>query len=733
MLDRLSKFQNKVVLACVFTLAIVLTFYAYMASYEPLPLLEEFYLLEFFKNRSTSMMGFLTSTVDWNGPLPDDSWGMFASGMTAVLSNLSNQSLTVIRTVSILLHATNCALMFFVTRDALAPPEGDRPALATWLAAGACLIFALYPLAPEAVSYIGGQAYLLGTTFFLTSFYLYMKGKRERNWTILGVSWISFLFAVVSDHSLWSSGFIMVALELSISFIGTPPPSTNRKVPTEEQVFEDAIDRMLEDTQQHQKETEQEKPAQSIDTAAGAVTNGDERGPVKNPRVYDEDDDPDNLFETLVPCLPLIVLGVLLSIRALPSTGNEQLPGDMIVGFSDWGRVFKHLFFPINEAITPNSADANLQMWCIYAIPLLVSLVAIVRSRQFRRNAAFLFAWLIVIIVPHLHTAIGDSFLIGSRLAYSALVPASAMIALFIFSPGYALIGLPKANNDKIKILSMALSLVLISVLSFINLNRTVQQTIAYNAGAKHLEQLTGEVKKIATGSAAPYVFIRNAPTDIGMSDIIKPKSTIVFDSQTKILRAAGVPQGFLKDALNDERYRNNVVQWDSKNQVLQKIEINATTDADPEFQEIKNKAELSHVKTEKRPDSQVSHIPVYSRLTYNYPNLPQLGLLSIDRKGEEATLKYDTSMIENAHGALVEICRADTMRSKLFPHKESEHALKTVSLDETKGEIKLPGKHFKSDGVYSIRVFATNKEGKLLGNASDEIHCSFYSVPPGS
>jgi hypothetical protein len=835
-----------------------------MASYEPLPLLEEYFLLDYLRSRSTSTMGFLTSIVDWNGPLPDDTWGMFTSGITALLSDSSHQSLSVIRTVSILVHAINCLLMFHVMKYALAAPEDDNSNFTTWLAGGSTLIFSIYPLVPEAVSFIGGLAYEFGTTFFLTAFFLYMKGKQERNWTILGLSWISFLFAVLSDNSLWSSGFIMVALELSISFIGTPPPPSNREVPTADQVFEDAVDRLLEESKLHQAD-------ERADTAAGATAEQNQSNG-NPPRVYDEDNDPDNLFETLVPCLPLIVLGVLLSIRALPSTGNEQLPGDMIGGFSDWGRIFKNLFFPINQSVTTDYSTAYSQLFCFYAIPVLVSVVALIRSRQFRRNAAFLFAWLIVIVVPHLHTAIGESFMTGSRLAYSALVPASAMIALFLFSPGFAVAKLALAKKTNTKKACLIFAAAFITLLSLINFNRSMQQAAAYAEGAKQLQKLSEQVNRKATETNAPYVLIRNIPKNVAISDRVDPSKVIIFDGKQKLLRATNVSDGFLKDALQQGHYRDQVMRWDESKNELTKIDfevkaaqvkelsaaeinqriekenqnesvqfdsttgeiliksssddspsikIDATgfsqlgddfvyidckidlSNADPKkemrlywsnvdqqgfdnmrmiscatktddgqshryyfpirssawttngsinqialgfpkasrvvltrmgMETVNNRiAKLTHVKTEKRPDAQTSHAPVHLRMLYNPPNLPELGLLSIDRKTDEATLKYDTSMIEDAHGVVIEIRRADSHLLQPNSDREDDNPLKTIAFENTVGEIKLPGKHFKTDGVYSLRVFATNKEGKLMGNASDQINCLIYTSPPGS
>ncbi len=419
-------------------------------------------------------------------------------------------------------------------------------------------------------------------------------------------------------------------------------------------------------------------------------------------------------------------------------------------------------------------------------------------------------------------------------------------------------------------------SFFLIAILA-LNFTRTVQQTVYYNTGAKRLDRLNSELKNFAATSKSPYVFVRDVPRDIAVSNKISPYNVIVFDSQKKLLRAADIPSGFLKDALQKGHYRDLIATWDNQNQSLKSIEFQpeeeasqtakrilpekiyerakpqienpeavqfdkttdeilikgpseavpkigidasgipqvgddflyiecklelATSEPDQEIQmywltskqkdpsksekvrctissndglfhryyfplrssawttngpinkiffefpkasravlreigvqQATNRiAKLTHVKTEKRPDSQTfTHSPVHSRLTYDYPNIPELGLISIDKQREESTLKYDTSMVDGAQGTLIEISRADTKFSQSNSDRESELTSKTLSMDDTVGEIKFPGKYFKSDGVYSVRVFATDKEGKLLGNASDEINCLIYTSAPGS
>lgn len=709
-------------LASVSVAALVLTLCAYATTFDSLPLLEEIYLLDFLKSRPGSIIGFLTSVVDWPGPLPRDSWGLLSSSFLALLSNLSSQSIPAMRVVAALIHALNAILFFILAKNVLVAPDDRSSYISTGLAAAASIIFSIYPLAPEAVAWLGGLAYELGATFFLIAFYLYLLGKRKRNWTILGVAWISFLFAILCDTSLWSSGFIVVALELAKSFIGPPPADKGMRVPSHDEVFEDKVDRMLEEESRHEHAPTEEPKEETPDTTTGTNTAGGEQ-----PRVYD-DDSADNLFETLVPALPFIVLGVVISIRALPATGNEQLPRDMIAGLSDWVRVFKHLFFPINEAIIDSHANHYLQMYLLYMIPAAVTIAALVRNRSFRQNFAVLFAWMLVMIVPHLHTAISTDALEGSRFVYSATIPAAATIALIFLAPFYAFSGMNWFDHGPKKMACGIFACILAVALSIWNFDRTQQQNIAYKQGAQLLESLSKSAQSIAGPAKDHFVLIKGIPHEVSISDQIVPGNIIAFDGEKKLVRAAAVSQGRLKEALRKGQYTAVATRWQSDQGRLETVDFNQ----EPDNVNRDQLPRLSYARIENTGEQISTKEPLFSNLTYDYPNLPELGLIAFDRRGEQAVLTYDTVTVPGAHGCLVEFSHIDDFFQRPNHYQLSARPLKTEMFEKTAGEIKLTPKEFKQDGVYSVRIFATDKQGKLIANASDEINFLIYTRPRG-
>ncbi|MBX3077041.1 hypothetical protein KF913_24235 [Candidatus Obscuribacterales bacterium] len=911
MSDKLPLSQHKSFTIGVSTVIAVLCIMAYAVSCTSRPLLDETYLLELMRARaSNSIMTFLTAMIDWTGPLPEDSWGFLGSSIFSVLSHISGQSIAFLRVVSITFHALNAFLLFLVGRDAFAPSSDRHTETSSYLAAGAAFIFSVYPLAPEAVSWLGGMAYEIGTSFWLLAFLLYMKGKRERDWTTLGVSWISFLLAVLSDNSLWSSGFIIVALELARSFIGPHKYDETVEVASEDEVFEDAVDRMMEDSLRGHgyyiandgkpEPIKTPDPLISSEPASAEHRNIDttdsssrpnnkveteQTEPNKSPEPPVEDsrtESADELFDTLTPTLPFIVLGVLISIRALPERGNEQLPGDMIAGFSDWGRVLKALFMPINETTVQHASFASIVLLIAYAALAVVSIFALAKNKQFRQNASFLFAWLIMIVVPHLHTALTNSQFSGARLAYSAMVPTTALIALASFAPIYLLItselkndGAPETSHQHDSFHrspAVFISICLVLLLVGAGLSATVSQNLAYKKAAEKLETIFQSSREIARGPNSSLTIIRDMPSDIALGEQISPNQTVMLYTQKPLLRAPQIPGGRLKDAFRDGKYRDIALRWNADENKLLPVNLEQPLTSDLKFTapEIKRRTKpgdsvykttdvtqemetlalsgslnkqpclvidasglsplgddfiyidcqletkeqesepqikllwLTKLKTRYDDDrrsfskaiandkkfhryfmpirstawstngsieeltllfppsskvlikeigtaspedrlptltfagkSRASETaeeprkePMFAGLTYDYPMLPNLGLVSFDRKAEVLNLRYDSSNIRESHDCVAEISRVNHFFDLPNADDFAAKSLKTVHLDNPSGDIKLSDKDFKVDGIYSIRIFAVDKEGKLLANSSDAINCLIYTRP---
>jgi hypothetical protein len=878
----------------------ILCFLAYAVTITSHPLLDEIYLLELLKSRAAySIMTFLTSMIDWPGPLPEDSWGFLASSILSALSSLSGQSIAFLRVVSITFHTLNAILLFLFARDALAPSSERHTETSSYLATGAACLFSVYPLAPEAVSWLGGMAYEIGTFFWLSAFLLYIKGKRERDWTTIGISWICFLLAVLSDNSLWSSGFIIVALELAKSFIGPHKYDENVEVASEDEVFEDAVDRMMEDSLRghgyHISDDGSPAPARAVDTdlkqepvsldSSNTDTadsgNQDTEAPRTSktkPTANSHPESADDLFDTLTPTLPFIVLGVLISIRALPERGNEQLPGDMIAGFSDWGRVLKALFMPINETIVSQASTISFVLLAAYAALMAVSLLALASNKQFRQNASFLLAWLVMIVVPHLHTAMTDELFSGARLAYSAMIPATALIVLVSFAPVYWLITSDSRAGSAEETAkpesyrrspAVFISIGLVVLLVSSGLAATINQNLAFKRAAERLETIFQTSREIARGPNSSLTLIRDMPGDVCVGGQISPSQIVMFYTQKALLRAPQVPDGSLKDAFRDGKYRDIALRWSGEENKLLPVDLNQpltrdlrftaadikrriktddstyeasangtadhlilsgsspqrpcliidasdfsplgddflyidckmeTEDPDPQIKllwrtNLKTKydeecrsysraqgndssfhryfiplrstawstngaiTELKFLfpkssrviikeigtispadrmpkftfagKTRTSESTEEPHQePVFAALTYDYPDLPNLGLVSFERKTEVIRFRYDSSNIHQSHDCVAEVSRVNHFFDLPNADDFAAKSLKTVHLNKPGGDIQFTGKDFKVDGIYSIRIFAVDKEGKLLANSSDAINCLIYTRP---
>ncbi|MBX9667990.1 MAG: hypothetical protein K2X93_10245 [Candidatus Obscuribacterales bacterium] len=877
MFDKISAKNNRVVQVLILCILIGLALAMYVGTLEALPLLDEHYIIEFLKAHASSTMDFLTSMIDWPGPESFDTWGILTSGCVSLLSATSTQSFFPIRLFSLLVHIANAFVFFIVGSKVLEPPDNTTRAWSTWVGAAASILFLTYPLAPETVSWLGGLAYELGCFFFLVSIYLYIKGKAERNWTTLGVAWIAFLFAILADNSLWSSGFVIVALELARSFIGAGPPDESKmsKVPDAKEVFEDAVDRLMEETISSHREHSDASQDSAPDTTDSIEKNSDSNA--ESAKKKEEDDSPAALFDTLVPALPFIVLGVLLSIRALPQAGNQQLPGTMIAGFADWGRAFKHLFLPINQSITEGYARHYAFLYILYAVPAVVAVLALVRNRLFRQNVAFLLAWLIMILVPHLHQVVVDSTLSGSRFAYESLLPVSGLIALLFFSPVYAIaapVGVKPfawARLIPVRIIVTVVAIAFVAILLPGNMSRTIHQNAYYKRGAKWLDTIASSARNIEKKARSSFCLIRDVPAAVSVIPKISPFSVIIYDGEKRTPRAIKVPGGPLKDALRlaKEPYRDISVHWSREHNSLIKVDlglgapaitrltaldvrnrlrpgmeflktvqfdntnnclildsnadtgpvinfevfgispvgddfvyvdakINTPQDDDNAHMELywltvwekefSNKdrftrcrvivndgqfhryylpvrstawstngplthltmgfpasakvvlkeagtispperiAKLTYQSTETESDSTVINGTSFGSLCHDYPNLKDLGLVSMERKQEDLKFGYDTSMVEGATGCVVEIAQCDKFFDNPNGDELSKNLLKTVKVAGTKGSFKLTRADFKTDGIYAIRVFANDKDGKLLSNASDEFNCLVYT-----
>ncbi len=98
-------------------------------------------------------------------------------------------------------HLTNLALhltsSFFVYRIALELVEGERE---FGIAVTAGALFALYPIHPEAVTWIAGRVDLIVAAFYLAAFFFFLRWLRQETRFYLVLSLLSFTLALMSKE-----------------------------------------------------------------------------------------------------------------------------------------------------------------------------------------------------------------------------------------------------------------------------------------------------------------------------------------------------------------------------------------------------------------------------------------------------------------------------------------------------------------------------------------------------
>lgn len=189
-----------------------------MIVYSPVltdcPLLDEQYMLKWMGAAFGKASNRMSEFMSWKGPDTHDAWGFLVPLNLLMSGGISD----VAKFFGILNHWLNSVLTFLVARRLTITQEDKNvfPLAAIF----ATMIFAVYPLAPEAVSWLGGRGCVMGVTFFLFSFWVYLYGRQLKTKEELRVicviaSVLSFLMSVCCDLGFWSGVFAFIGFEIA--------------------------------------------------------------------------------------------------------------------------------------------------------------------------------------------------------------------------------------------------------------------------------------------------------------------------------------------------------------------------------------------------------------------------------------------------------------------------------------------------------------------------------------
>lgn len=179
-------------------------FIPYIMSFSSPPLLDEQFLLSWLTHLnqaqgSSSLSGFYL----WRGFDSFDQWGPFTHAWLAVSGVIFGASLLPYKFAAVLVHYCCAGLIYRICR---------LISVERLVALASALLFVLYPLNAEAVSWLGGIGSQLSTMFFLTSFFLYLTCiKERRGWLGYALCLIAFAFALASSASLWIGALVVAA------------------------------------------------------------------------------------------------------------------------------------------------------------------------------------------------------------------------------------------------------------------------------------------------------------------------------------------------------------------------------------------------------------------------------------------------------------------------------------------------------------------------------------------
>jgi hypothetical protein len=500
------------IFAVVSIIIAILVFILYLPTLSAPALYDEHYLLAWWKNLlqiglfSRESLAFLSfSGCDWrdgNGP-----YGNLAS---LCLSAITAGKIGLIHIATVALHLGNSLLLFAASLKAQNLKESQSTDISLAYiatAAIAALLFAISPLAPEAVSWLGGFPLQIGTTFSLIGFLL--------------------LCFSISDKSSKKHSIALSATAASLAMIASLCSVHLAAV-----VFFPAICIFFARRNlASQKDSSKQKTTQIvlivylIGASAGAIYS--------------------SLNCLLTPSsLPAKVI-------ALEQTKVEQAEVNELSVLSKPLGNLSALLLPINRSINKNYNKTFKLSYLLIPTPLVFSLIALMISIQFRNRIGITLGLAFIYLLLN-RDLVDRETLVGARWLYPILPTFSFLVASTLASPLFIQWNKIESNliSRTIKAL-VCLLLVVPTLLFIIPLSHT--QISSYKSQGKLWAKLSQSIELLGSREKSAYLILRNLPQTICIAPIISPFEPILIDTAEKLPRSQNISAGALKDSLRDK------------------------------------------------------------------------------------------------------------------------------------------------------------------------------------
>lgn len=505
----------------------ILNLLIYSGSLAAGPLLDEQYFIGRLGQDRSQAQNLISFCLAFKGFVYGDTSGPLAGLLHTTLF----KGLGALRLLGIFVHWLNALLVVAIVS------HGNQTREKSIFGFVCGLIFLLYPLATETVFYMGGPSYSIGTGCFLGAFLLFLEARRTLSVALLGVSSLFFTVSILFDRSIWISSFVFLTYELmQMMFMHAEKAKSANRTQTDAKTSfdqeEDAVDKLLE-----LESARAEGKAES----SNVKTKTEEVSPVAHP-----------LFDGLLPVLPFVIIGCIVPLGALPSTGSETFSKEVTVNWQDWLKAFQVLFLPVNWNHFTGTSRYYTFLGCVYAVPLLSLVAVVLRHKHLRMNFGWLIVWILVTLVPHLHAYTHSVTFGGVRWFYHCLAPLSVVLGLAFVSP-YILVRELLPQKRFLRILASLASGALFLVYAYYISCLSFKDVHTYRSGSRQTRVFQDSIKNLAEREQTDYVLVRNVPDIVSVHPSVSLFSLSIYDGKTAALKSPDVSGGKLKKLLNDQ------------------------------------------------------------------------------------------------------------------------------------------------------------------------------------
>ncbi len=516
----------KIALAVSSILLAVLVFILYLPTLSAPALYDEHYLLAWWKNLLQSGLFSHESLtfLSFAGCDIRDATGPYGNLATLIFAALSGGKIALLHFTATALHLGNCLLLFGTALKiqslarANSSPSTDSNLANFAAAATAALVFGLSPLAPEAVSWLGGFPIILGTNLSLLAFLLLSftasnteKQSEKRNLIMSSMAGcLALLSTLCSAHLAVVVFFPAVCVYLA-----------TRKIVDKQSIIRKIILIYL------------------LCTTVGAVYSS---------FIY-LGRSPENA-SNLPPKISA------LQEPKVEAQAESQAESETSLLSKPLGNL-SALVIPINKSINKNYNKSFKLSYLLLPAPLIFTLVALMLSAQLRNRIGIALTFILLYLLLN-REGIDRETLTGARWLYPILPTFSFLIASTLASPLF--IQWSKfENNLVIRVVKSLVCMVLVvcTTLFFIPLAHT--QISSYKSQGKLWNKLSQSIAMLGGKEKSAYLVVRNLPQSLSVAPIISPFEPILIDTAEKLPRSQNISAGTLKDCLRNSNREANI------------------------------------------------------------------------------------------------------------------------------------------------------------------------------